>query len=208
MRHARHDVTQDRTGPGTAAGQGHADDARLLARLAAGDATAFRVLVDRHLAAVIATARRILGDEAEAEDVAQDVMLRLWSAGGTLEVGDGSVKPWLRRVATNLAIDRFRSRRRVDLHDEVPEVAEAPVQERQLTEREMTGRVGAAIARLPERQRLALTLFHMEGLSQIEVARALGVSDEAVESLLARARRTLKAALQDEWRELLPDVET
>lgn len=201
-------MTQDRGGTPTAAGQGHAGDAQLLARLATGDATAFRGLVDRHLGAVLATARRILGDEAEAEDVAQDVMLRLWNTGGTLEVGDGGVKPWLRRVATNLAIDRFRSRRRIDLRDEVPEVAEAPVQERQLTEREMTGRVGAAIARLPERQRLALNLFHMEGLSQIEVARALGVSDEAVESLLARARRTLKAALQDEWRELLPDEET
>jgi RNA polymerase sigma-70 factor (ECF subfamily) len=63
------------------------------------------------------------------------------------------------------------------------------------------------LAALPERQRVALTLFHYEGLSQIEVGDMLGISDEAVESLLARARRSLKMALKDEWRQLLPDTE-
>jgi RNA polymerase sigma-70 factor (ECF subfamily) len=67
--------------------------------------------------------------------------------------------------------------------------------------------VEAALAALPERQRVALTLFHYEGLSQIEVGDMLGITDEAVESLLARARRSLKTALKDEWRQLLPDTE-
>ena len=89
----------------------------------------------------------------------------------------------------------------------MPETPEAPVQERSLAEADLTGRVEAALAALPERQRVALTLFHYEGLSQIEVGDMLGITDEAVESLLARARRSLKVALKDEWRQLLPDTE-
>ena len=65
----------------------------------------------------------------------------------------------------------------------------------------------AALKALPERQRLALTLFHYEGLSQLEVGNILGVSDEAVESLLSRARRSLKVTLKDEWRQLLPEAD-
>jgi RNA polymerase sigma-70 factor (ECF subfamily) len=78
---------------------------------------------------------------------------------------------------------------------------------RHLAERELGARVDAALKALPERQRLAITLFHYEGMSQIEVGGVLGISDEAVESLLARARRTLKAALKDDWQELMPQDE-
>jgi RNA polymerase sigma-70 factor (ECF subfamily) len=74
-----------------------------------------------------------------------------------------------------------------------------------LAQKDTAARVDTALKALPERQRLALTLFHFEGLSQSEVARTMGISDEAVESLLARARRTLKTALKDEWRQMLPD---
>ena len=88
-----------------------------------------------------------------------------------------------------------------------PEQAEQPTQFRSIDERESSGRVRQAILALPERQRLALTLFHFDGLSQIEVGNLLGISDEAVESLLARARRTLKAALKSEWQQLLSDTE-
>jgi RNA polymerase sigma-70 factor (ECF subfamily) len=180
------------------------DEPALVTRVAGGDAGAFRVLVNRHLSAVVATARRLLGDEAEAEDVAQEAMLKLWSMAATLEVTAVGIRPWLRRVATNQAIDRIRSRSRVDVTDEVPEQPQMPEQGRDMDQREATARVRSALAGLPERQRMALTLFHFEGLSQIEVGRALGVSDEAVESLLARARRALKAELKDEWRDLIP----
>jgi RNA polymerase sigma-70 factor (ECF subfamily) len=104
-----------------------------------------------------------------------------------------------------LCIDRIRATQRTDVTDEVPE---QPVEAGQLVglaERELAVRVDVALKALPERQRLALTLFQYEGLSQIEVGEALGVSEEAVESLLGRARRALKAMLKEDWRQLLAD---
>jgi RNA polymerase sigma-70 factor (ECF subfamily) len=181
------------------------EDAALVAAAAQGDAAAFRTLVDRHLAGVLAVARRMLRDDAEAEDVAQEAMLRLWRSADGLEVGPPGLRPWLRRVASNLCVDRMRSGKRLTVTDEVPEQAEPATQHSQLEAQDTSERVEAALRALPDRQRLALTLFHYEGLSQIEVGKAMGISDEAVESLLARARRTLKAALRDQLSELLAD---
>jgi len=183
------------------------EETELLARVAAGESEAFRGLVDRHLPTVLAIARRMLRDDAEAEDVAQDTMLRLWRNAAGLELGPHGVRPWLRRVASNLCIDRVRARRNTTVVEEVPEESAPPSQVRHLAERELGARVDAALQALPERQRLAITLFHYEGMSQIEVGGVLGISDEAVESLLARARRTLKVALKEEWRGLIPESE-
>ena len=181
------------------------EDAALVAAAAQGDAAAFRTLVDRHLAGVLAVARRMLRDDAEAEDVAQEAMLRLWRSADGLEVGPPGLRPWLRRVASNLCVDRMRSGKRLTVTDDVPEQAEPATQHSQLEAQDTSERVEVALRALPDRQRLALTLFHYEGLSQIEVGKAMGISDEAVESLLARARRTLKAALRDQLSELLAD---
>jgi RNA polymerase sigma-70 factor, ECF subfamily len=182
-----------------------ADEASLLAATSRGDAEAFRNLVDAHLGAILGTARRILGDATEAEDVAQEAMVRLWRNAASLELGPGGLKPWLRRVVTNLAIDRIRSQRYTNVVAEVPDQPVPPEQSSGIEARELSQSVQLALSALPERQRLALVLFHFEGMSQVEVGQTLGVSDEAVESLLARARRSLKIALKDEWKQLLPD---
>ncbi|WP_291990839.1 sigma-70 family RNA polymerase sigma factor [Luteitalea sp.] len=180
------------------------DDRQLLGRIRQRDGTAFRTLVERHLHLVTGVARRMLRDDAEADDVAQEAMIRLWQGGGGLEIGAGGLRPWLRRVTSNLCIDRIRARSRTDVMDEVPDRPVAASQLTSLVEDDMSARVQQALLALPERQRQALVLFHYEGLSQIEVAAVLGVSDEAVESLLSRARRALRGTLKDEWRQLLP----
>ena len=150
----------------------------------------------------------MLRDDAEAEDVAQETLLRLWRNAAGLELGEGGVRPWLRRVASNLCIDRVRARRNTTVTDDAcRRRASRPTQVTHLAERELGQRVDAALKALPERQRLALTLFHYEGMSQIEVGEAMGISDEAVESLLARARRALKVSLKDEWRGLMPEAD-
>jgi len=183
------------------------DDSALLAGTAAREAAAFRVLVERHLPALLAIGRRMLRDDAEAEDVAQEALLRLWQSAGTLDLGAAGARPWLRRVVSNMCIDRIRAVRRTDLTDEVPEQEVDAEQLKDLLDGDLAAHVDAALKAIPERQRLALTLFHYEGMSQVEVGKLLGVSDEAVESLLARARRTLRELLKEDWRELLPEAE-
>jgi RNA polymerase sigma-70 factor, ECF subfamily len=180
-------------------------DAALLSAAAAGDAAAFRALVGLHLSSAVAIARGVLRDATEAEDVAQEAFLRLWKNSGQLELGPGGVKPWLRRVVSNLCIDRIRARKPTTVLDEMTEQPQRASQVDALEDADLATRVTAALQTLPDRQRVAIVLFHFEGLSQIEVGEALEVSDEAVESLLARARRGLKLALKDEWRLLVPD---
>ncbi len=192
--------------PGGAAPGVRTDDERdLVGRIAVGDTGAFGVLTKRHLKVVVAIARRMLRDDAEAEDIAQETFLRLWRMSGSLDIGPGGVKPWLRRVASNLCIDRVRGRIKLTPVDELPDVPDDPTQLKGMEADETKQRVDVALKKLPERQRMALTLFHYEGMSQVEVGNVMGITDEAVESLLGRARRNLKADLVNEWRELVFD---
>jgi RNA polymerase sigma-70 factor (ECF subfamily) len=135
--------------------------------------------------------------------VAQEAFLRAWRHAGRWRPGEARFSTWLHRVAVNLCIDR-RRRRREQTVDELPEVADpAPGPEGTALAAARRRRVEAAVAGLPERQRAAVLLTHFQGLGNIEAAEALGVSVEAVESLLSRARRQLRAALADEIGTLL-----
>jgi len=191
--------TNIRTGPWPNA----AEDRVLMTRVARQDQRAYRELIDRHLGAILALARRMLRDDAEAEDIAQETFLRLWRSAETIDLGVQGLRPWLRRVASNLCIDRVRSAKRTVVVDEVPEGAQPASQTAGLSEKDLARRVDEALKALPERQRLALTLFNHEGMSQVEIGNLMGISDEAVESLLARARRSLRKSLENEWKGLL-----
>lgn len=183
-----------------------ADDA-LMARIAGGDAVAFAELVDARLERVLAASRRILGNDADAEDVAQEAFLRLWRNADKWQPGRARISTWLYRVAVNLSIDRLRGRRETAMADP-PDSAIGPGQQRSVEQEELKVNMDRALQDLPDRQRLALVLFHYEGLSMGEVAELLDASVEAIESLLGRGRRALKKRLAGHWQALLPDTDT
>lgn len=170
------------------------DDA-LMVLFANGDGQAAAVLAHRHTSRVMALGVRMLGDRAEAEDVAQEAMLRLWKIAPDWRQGEAKVSTWLYRVAANLCTDRLRRRRSTDL-DAIPEPEDdAPSVEARMIGRDRVEAVQAAIADLPERQRLAMSLRFLQELPNPEVAAIMETSVEAVESLLARGKRALASAL-------------
>mgnify|MGYP000185406165 CR=1 FL=1 len=177
-----------------------AQDAALLAAYAGGDGRAARALVARHLPRVLGLARRLLGDAAEAEDVAQEAMLRLWRIAPQWRAEQARVSTWLYRVTVNLCTDRLRRRRTAVGGAATGEALPEPADERPgalatLIASDRVAALEAALALLPERQRQAVVLRHLEGLSNPEIAEVMDTGVEAVESLIARGRRMLAARL-------------
>lgn len=182
--------------------QSEVSDDALLVLFANGDGEAARMLTLRHVPRLVRVAGRMLGDLAEAEDVAQETMLRLWRMAPDWRPGEAKVTTWLQRVAMNLCTDRLRKRRTVHI-DAVPEPedGQASVTD-SMIEADRSRALQAALDQLPERQRQAVVLRHLEGLSNPEIAEVMDIGVEAVESLTARGKRALAAALAGRRAEL------
>ena len=173
-------------------------DETLLVLYANGDPEASRLLTLRLVPRVLGYAMRLLADRAEAEDVTQETMLRLWRVAPEWRAGEARVSTWAYRVVTNLCSDHRRARQRrpaVALED-APEVADgARGVVAGLIEADRMAALQAALDLLPKRQRQAVVLRHIEGMANPEIAEILGVGVEAVESLTARGKRALAAIL-------------
>jgi RNA polymerase sigma-70 factor (ECF subfamily) len=170
-------------------------DTELVARAGRGDRAAAQALMARHLPKMMTLARRMLGSQAEAEDAVQDAFLKLWTHAARWQPGKAKFETWLYRVTMNKCYDRLRRRPAAPL-DEAAEVADpAPAADSLLETSALAGEIEAALAELPERQRAAIVLCHHQEKGNIEAAEIMGLSVEALESLLARGRRTLRARL-------------
>ena len=180
-----------------------AEDVRLMELVSAGDSGAFEQLVERHQRLVVGTVSRMLGNNADAEDIAQQVFVRVWKSAKRYEPR-AKFTTWLLKITRNLVFNELRRRSR---HPQVPLQTESEEEERpirdehavapdaSLLEQELRQAIDAAIADLPETQRLAVILRRYEDLSYEEIAETLEQSVSAVKSLLFRARTELRSSL-------------
>ena len=175
----------------------------LLVAYANGDAEAARELALALAPRALALAARMLADRAEAEDVTQEAMIRLWRVAPDWRQGEALVSTWMHRVVSNLCLDRLRRRGRQVGLDEVAEPADpTPSASDRMQADARLRALSDALARLPGRQAQAVALRHLEGLSNPEIAMAMDIGVEAVESLTARGKRALVAILSGRKAEL------
>ena len=171
----------------------HSDEAKLVDLVCGGDQRAYTELVMRHLSSIEVYAKRIVSDEALAQDIAQEVMTVLWQRSSDFNPAKARLTTWLHRIAHNRCVDVLRKRKReVSLDSDDPQreaSAPAPSALAQPS-------IDAGLRRLPESQRTALVLTYYQNLSNREVAEIMNSSVRAVESLLVRARGNLKKQLE------------
>ncbi len=175
-----------------AAGQRNAMDCALMLRVVARDRQAFALLAERHATVALSLAQRIVRNPADAEDVVQESLTRLWIFADRWNPEMARFSSWYYRIVTNQAISRLR-RKTPDPIDSIPEPSDtAPGPHDQFAGREIGHAIDGAVARLPARQRVAIALCYDQGLSCAEAAEAMHVSVGTMESLLFRARRSLR----------------
>ena len=171
-------------------------DEVLVRQAGAGDRPAAAILIERHTDKIFAVCYRMLGSRAAAEDASQETFLRLWKHAATWKPKGAKFETWLYRVAMNYCLDQLRKSGRERPEEDAPEMpdgAAGPADH--MLENERRQAIEAAIEGLPDRQRMAIVLCHLKEMSNIEAAEVMGVSVEATESLLSRARRALRGQL-------------
>jgi RNA polymerase sigma-70 factor, ECF subfamily len=171
-------------------------DEGLMANIAEGDRGAFQHLVERHLDRAVRLAQRIVGNRSDAEEVAQEAFLRVWTTAPRWRLDGALFRTWFSRVLVNLCIDRKRRPTMAPLEAAGDPPDPAMGAEQRLYQSQEAAAVAAAVAELPERQRAALALCYWQEMSNAEAAEVLSLSVGAVESLLVRARRTLRVTLK------------
>ena len=170
-------------------------DAELVARAGKGERAAAQALMARHLPKMLGLARRMLHDPVEAEDAVQEAFLKLWTHAARWRPGQAKFETWLYRVTLNQCYDRLRRKPMLDLEAAAKVADPAPGPQAELENAGLAAEIEAALAELPERQRAAILLCHYQERGNMEAAEILGISVEAIESLLARGRRTLRMKL-------------
>ena len=178
---------------------GEITDETLMYRVQKGDQQAFQYLVKKYLSVLHGFARRIMNNSHEAEDIVQEAFLRAWNHAEQWQSGRAKLSTWLHSIVYHLCIDNHRKNKLVTVSfdesmedDDSSEIPEAPDN---LLKEELSQQVEIALQKLPERQRTAIALCYYQGLSNIEAAEILNVSVAALESLLARGRKTLRTQL-------------
>jgi RNA polymerase sigma-70 factor (ECF subfamily) len=182
-------------------------DIALMQRSGQGDLAAFQVLVERHQHAVIGTAAKMLGNPAEAEDIAQMVFLRAWKSASRYQP-DAKFTTWLMTITRNLVFNEGRRKKRARLEPlepadefgqpirQIPDTTQMPA-DKEAIRQEVQSAIDQAIASLPEKPRVALILRRYENMPYEEIAKVLKTSVPSVKSLLFRARVTLKEQLKE-----------
>ncbi len=165
-----------------------------------GDGDAFQQLLQIHLPKIHQYANRMLGNPTDAKDIAQDVFIRFWQKSESFDPGKARLGTWLHQIAHNLCMDHFRKNGRLTGLDDQEEAAGNNLEKTMLDAQEHAS-VKRLIDALPERQRSALILCHYQGLANKQAAVILDVSVDALESLLSRARRSLKQKLLEQSHE-------
>jgi RNA polymerase sigma factor (sigma-70 family) len=206
------DRFRDDDGARAPVGDSDAHDKALMVRIAEGDEEALRDLIEKHQGAVYGTIAKMLGDPVEAQDLAQQVFVRVYRAAGSYQA-TAQFKTWIFTIVRNLVFNEHRRRSRatlVPLHPpeneagysggsaglDLPDLATKSPGENML-QREMLRKIDEAIRALPEQQRLAIVLRRYDEFSYEQIAEILKTSVPATKSLLFRARETLRVALQD-----------
>lgn len=166
------------------------DELRLFQRIAQGDKHAFAQLLSAYLPPLLTFIKRYIKEPAQAEDIAQETCLRVWQRAGDWQEREHSPRSWIYRIAFNLCIDAIR--RQKSSTDDLQQLIDTRSPEQDIIALNQQQHLHYAIARLPERQRTALYLCAFQGLSNKEAAAIMKLSVDALESLLARARRSLR----------------
>ena len=167
-------------------------DAELLRAIAGGDRSAFDRLSRRHLDRAYGVALRMTGSRADAQDVVQDVFLRLWQRPEAWRPGQAQFSTWLYRVVVNRCLDLKRRPKGTDLDSvEEPQAPDANAED-SLLDAERSRALDGAVKQLPEGQRAAMVLTYTAGLRNAEAASAMEISVKAFEALLVRAKRELR----------------